>query len=538
MTRWAIYARYSSENQNERSIDDQVRLCREHVTRSGGEVVEVYADYAMSGAHLRSRPNAVRLLNDAAGGRFDAVMSEALDRLSRDIEDTSHLFKRLQFAGVKLVTAAEGEVGEMHVGLAGTMNALFLKGLAAKIRRGQEGRALKGFSPGGLGYGYRVVRTLDSRGEPVNGQREIVLEEAETIRRIFREYVSGASGRMIATGLNRDRIPAPAGGIWRASAINGNKARGVGILWNQAYIGFLVYNRVRMVKDPASGKRISRINPAESWVVTEMPAWRIVDDDIWNAAQAVKERFSGLSINKSVRPKHALSGLVRCGCCGGAYTIKTKDVLGCSTHKEAGACQNGRTIRMPVLEQRIFEALQRELERPEVIATYVTEYHAERKRLAGDAIAKRAKAEGRMAAINKRIANLVDLAAEGFGTDAVKAELMKLEGEKRTLATEMASEGRQDNVVELHPAALDRFRQQLSDLQAAIHGEDLLNTEAAAILRRQVVKVEVHPGAARGETSLRFQWAILETLSLPKGLRPGEAYVSRKDCRDGSGRGT
>lgn len=53
-----------------------------------------------------------------------------------------------------------------------------------------------------------------------------------------------------------------------------------------------------------------------------------------------------------------------------------------------------------------------------------------------------------------------------------------------------------------------------------------------------MTKVEVHPGAARGETSLRFQWAILETLSLPKGLRPGEAYVSHKDCRDGSGRGT
>jgi site-specific DNA recombinase len=85
----AIYARYSSENQHERSIDDQIRLCRERACALGGNVVDIYADYAVSGAHLKTRPQAMRLLKEAQEGRFDVVISEALDRLSRDQEDVA-----------------------------------------------------------------------------------------------------------------------------------------------------------------------------------------------------------------------------------------------------------------------------------------------------------------------------------------------------------------------------------------------------------------------------------------------------------------
>jgi site-specific DNA recombinase len=80
--RIAIYARYSSEHQHEHSIDDQVRLCRERASAMGGNVVGVYADYAVSGAHLKSRPEACRLLKESQENRFDMVIAEALDRLS------------------------------------------------------------------------------------------------------------------------------------------------------------------------------------------------------------------------------------------------------------------------------------------------------------------------------------------------------------------------------------------------------------------------------------------------------------------------
>jgi Site-specific recombinases, DNA invertase Pin homologs len=126
MLRIALYARYSSENQRDASIEDQLRQCRERAEREGWTVVETYSDRAIPGrpwfrAGIRS------LLADAQAGRFDMVLSEALDRISRDQEDVAAVFKRLRFAGVSIVTLSEGEINELHVGLKGTMNALFIK---------------------------------------------------------------------------------------------------------------------------------------------------------------------------------------------------------------------------------------------------------------------------------------------------------------------------------------------------------------------------------------------------------------------------
>ena len=147
-----IYARYSTDLQREASIEDQIRLCRAYVERQGWAYRHAYTDRAVSGASAL-RPAYQALLEDARQGEFDIVVAEALDRLSRDQEDVAGLLKRLRFAGVRLFTLAEGEIGELHIGLKGTMNALFLKDLAAKTRRGLEGRVRAGRSGGGLCYG-------------------------------------------------------------------------------------------------------------------------------------------------------------------------------------------------------------------------------------------------------------------------------------------------------------------------------------------------------------------------------------------------
>src|SRR3974390_2463520 len=99
MTRVALYARYSSDNQRDASIEDQLRQCRERAAREGWTIVESYSDRAISGASL-IRSGIQSLLADAQAGRFDIVLSEALDRLSRDQEDVAGIFKRLRFASV------------------------------------------------------------------------------------------------------------------------------------------------------------------------------------------------------------------------------------------------------------------------------------------------------------------------------------------------------------------------------------------------------------------------------------------------------
>ena len=114
--RAAIYARYSTDNQREASIADQVRLCRLHAERQGWQVAAVHADQALSGATML-RPGVQALLEAARQHRFDVVLAEAIDRLSRDQEDVAAIYKRLHFHGVTIVTVSEGEITPLHVGL-------------------------------------------------------------------------------------------------------------------------------------------------------------------------------------------------------------------------------------------------------------------------------------------------------------------------------------------------------------------------------------------------------------------------------------
>src|SRR5438034_2131694 len=123
----AIYARYSSHNQRDASIADQFRICREFSRKQGWQIANEYSDHAVSGATLL-RPGFQPMMQSALRKEVDIVLAESLDRFSRDQEDTAGLFRRLTFAGVSIVTLAEGDITFLHIGLKGTMNAMFLQG--------------------------------------------------------------------------------------------------------------------------------------------------------------------------------------------------------------------------------------------------------------------------------------------------------------------------------------------------------------------------------------------------------------------------
>jgi site-specific DNA recombinase len=283
---------------------------------------------------------------------------------------------------VQIVTLAEGEISELHVGLKGTMNALFLKDLAAKTHRGLRGRVEKGKAGGGLCYGYDVVKRTDGEGEPVRGERTINEAEAAIVCRIFREFAVGKSPRAIATDLNRDGIPGPLGRTWGDTTIRGHACRGNGVVNNELYAGVLVWNRQRFIKDPNTGKRVSRPNPEAKWIRIEVPERRVVDDDLW---QRVKLRQAELAkqfeattngvraaraerLNRLRRPAFLLSGLLICGCCGTRYGIVVNDRYGCLGHFRKGTGDNGRTIRRDDIERRVLAGLTDKLVSPDAVA--------------------------------------------------------------------------------------------------------------------------------------------------------------------------
>ena len=376
--RAVIYARYSTDLQSASSIEDQLRLCRERAEREGWEIVGTYEDAATSGASLL-RPGIHRLQADGRARRFDIVLSEALDRLSRNQADIASLYQNLAFAGVAIETLAEGRVNEMHIGLKGTMNALFLKDLAAKTRRGLRGRVEAGKSGGGNAFGYSVIRSLGEDGEIRRGDREINQDEAAIVQRIFRSYADGLSPNRIADQLNREAVPGPRGRAWDKSTIHGNPRRGTGILNNEIYIGRLVWNRQSFVKDPQTGKRQARPNPEAEWITTEVPDLRIIDQDLW---ERVKARQLGRMIVhtdteawQKRKPRFLLTGLITCGCCGGGFSTVAKDRFGCSNSRNKGTsyCDNRAGVTRQELEGRILTLLSERLMDPDPVSyTHLT----------------------------------------------------------------------------------------------------------------------------------------------------------------------
>ena len=204
--RAAIYARYSSDLQSASSAEDQIAICKERIAREGWTLAGIFVDEGISGASML-RPGYQNLLQVARSGGCDVVVAEALDRISRDQEHVAALFKQMIFAGVRIVTLAEGEIGELHVGLKGTMNALFLKDLADKTRRGLKGRIEKGRAGGGLCFGYSVRREMAVDGSPIRGGRVIDETEAAIVRQIFADFAAGKSPRKIAFDLNDRGVP-------------------------------------------------------------------------------------------------------------------------------------------------------------------------------------------------------------------------------------------------------------------------------------------------------------------------------------------
>ena len=353
-TKVAIYARYSSDNQRDASIADQMRVCRAFAERQGWTIAQEYSDHAVSGATLL-RSGFQELMRGALSRQFDVVLAESLDRFSRDQEDTAGLFKRLTFAGVNIVTLAEGDITHLHIGFKGTMNALFLKDLAEKTHRGLRGRVEDGKSAGGLCYGYRVVRTL-SGGSVTTGEREIEPAESAVVERIFREFIAGASPKAIAKKLNQQGIAGPFGGAWSPSTLYGNAKRGTGVLNNELYIGRRVWNRLRYVKNPDTGRRVSRLNPEAEWLTANVPLLRIISDDIWAAAKERQEQTRHImkaagGIGRAKRPKYLFSGLTKCGVCGAGFIMSNQNRLACFGARDQGTCENRLTIRRDEVER-------------------------------------------------------------------------------------------------------------------------------------------------------------------------------------------
>ena len=372
MLRAAIYSRYSSENQREASIEEQLEVCRRYIDRQGWQLVETYTDAAISGAS-KFRPSYTRLISDAEAGKFEVIVSEALDRLSRNLSDTASLYDRLKFSRVLLHTTSMGLISDLHIGIMGTMAQMTLTDLGNKVRRGQLGRARQGKIPGGLAFGYTVVPPAPWR----QGGRRPVYQWRQK-RRSYRADFSRVCRRMVAP----------------AELPNSSMARAFGALADACGVDTTIRGQGDRGTGPAEQYALRRSTFMEPHQLHQEPGYRPAGrprqqrtlterSPRFQSCGSLIKHYGTLSkhgrrppVTPSVtrrrattpaggyRSRFLLSGLLTCGCCGGGYTIIGKDRYGCATRRGKGTCDNSRSISRQHIEARVLSGLRERMLTP------------------------------------------------------------------------------------------------------------------------------------------------------------------------------
>ncbi|MEA2902762.1 MAG: hypothetical protein QOI12_149 [Alphaproteobacteria bacterium] len=496
MTRVAIYARYSSVLQKATSIEDQLRLCREHANKMGWKIVAEFTEFESSAfiGSMHTRTAIHDLLAGVRAHKFDVVLAEAWDRIARSLEDGANMFNRADFAGVKFFTLTEGEINILHVAIKGLSAQTYVTDMRNKVKRGQRGRVENGKMGGGNCYGYDVVKRLDERGKKVHGERTINTVQAKIVERIFREYAVGESPKAIATGLNADGIPRPAGRGWGPSTIYGNWQRGAGILNNELYIGQIVWNKVSYPKNPDTGLHVTRINPEAEWVRKEVPELRIIDQDLWARVKArqKRSRVSAKKFWEHQRPRLLFSYLLKCGYCGGGCSKISRLQYGCTTARNKGIslCRNMRVIKQDVLECTVVDILQKRLMDPKLVEVFCAEYqtHMNRLRMQRNASVTAYKSELEKA--KRRERRIVEAVMEGYGNEALKQESIAVENRRKELEQLLADQ--KEEPVLLHPRMAERYHKEVSNLLGALN-DPTLRREAGDLVRSLIEKIVLTP---------------------------------------------
>jgi DNA invertase Pin-like site-specific DNA recombinase len=499
------YCRYSTDLQKQTSIEDQIALCEQIAAREGLRIVKVYTDRAKTSATMIDRDGLLALMRAAQHRGFHAVISESPDRLSRDAEDLAGIFKRLKFAEIDIYDL-KGEVTDIDIGVRGITGPPFMKDLAAKIRRGINGRVRKGLVPGVRTYGYRLVA-----GKP--GEREINPDEAKIIRRIFQEYVDGKPPRQIALDLTRDGIPTPRGNAeWNHNTIAARSKERGGMIGCQLYIGKLVWNVNRSILNPHTGRKIQRKSKPDDVMVTDVPHLRIIDQELWDRAHKVQDNRSGQWVHqKPPRAKtncqttqtHLLGGLLFCEKCGQHMIVmqtSAKDArVACSAANLRTTCEHKRSYSLRELERTVLDGMKDKLTNTTALIEFTKAYHA---RWAERQKAVRSERDKVQRNLNKTTVQIDRyVTAIGESDEPVKGlvdKIKALEAERIALEGRLAlidgETGGAENVVSLHPAALDRFRDNVMVIHNALTG-DVEGEKAApfrAAFRNLFERVVVH----------------------------------------------
>ena len=445
-----IYARYSSDNQREESIEGQIRECTAYAEKNGITVVKHYIDRALS-AKTDNRPDFQQMIKDSEKRLFDIVLVWKLDRFARNRYDSAHYEYQLERNHVKLVSATEpisdSPAGIMVKSMLTGMAEYYSAELSEKVVRGMTENVLKGkYNGGTIPIGFKVDEEKFFQIDPL---------KAPFVVEAFQRYNDGATMKELMNWLNDSGVTTNRNQKFTYNSVQK-------LLTNKRYIG---ENHFKDIVMPDS-----------------IPA--IVDKDLFEEVQLKIKKNSRAPARHKAEDDYLLTTKLFCGMCGAMMfgecgTGRNKVVhhyYKCATAKRFKTCKK-KTVRKEWLEDLVIAETMKLIQDDAVIDAIV----AEVMELQDQENTTLPLLEKQMREVENGIENMLNAIQAGVLTNSTKSRLEKLEAQQKELEIRIAEEKiarprLSENQVRFW---LTRFRK--LDPNVKSHRETLINTFVNAV---------------------------------------------------------
>ena len=482
MKKVAIYARYSSDNQREESIEAQIRAINEFCNRNNYQVVKTYTDEAKS-ATSDNRPQFQQMIKDSSTKLFDAVIVHKLDRFSRDRYDSAFYKRELKKNKVKLISVLEN----LDDSPESIILESVLEGMAEYYSANLSREVMKGMKE--TAYQCKHTGGIPPLGYDINKDKSYVINEheADIIRLIFNMYSSGETYGSIQDTLKSKGYKTKTGKDFSCSALST-------ILRNEKYKGTYVFNKTGQKQN---GKRNVYLKSDEDIIKIENGIPKIVDENTWNIVNKRMDE-SNKSTQSAQRAKepYLLTGLIQCGCCNGAmvgnrrFSGRNKQkyvTYECNTRKRTKGC-NAKAINKDFIENLVIEFLDNNLltySNIDEIATLVLEGLKNINKGIPGALANYKKSLNQT---NKETENIINAIAAGMFHPSMKEKMDLLEAKKADLILKITSYEQQ-----LQVTVIPTKKTIIDYLES---NKDIKNkplNQQKAIIQRFIEKIIVYP---------------------------------------------
>ncbi len=527
-----LYARKSTDEQMD-STRVQIREARRYVESKGATLADdcIFIDDGASRAEFVNRPQLWKMVDAAKAKQFSVLIIRDESRLGGDMLRTGLLIQDLVEAGCRIVHYISDE--EVRFDDSTSRLITTLRNYAAEIEREKiasrthehlVGKARKGKCAGGRVYGYDnvpvVAKTTDGDEQRVFVEYAINEEQAAVVRRIFELRAEGEGYRAIARILNREKVPSPRAGKRGTGSWGYSSVRVISL--NERYRGFIPYNRQKKTYRGGTKVRVER--PKDEWLMVPAPHLQIVDDELWERAAARRPRSRTTKKRLGRPPKYLLSGILRCGLCGGPMQIvntkrgsKSIKAYACAWRRNRGpeVCKNPRRRPMDLTDAEVTGHIRERLERYDLVDSLMAMVRRELEAALGHKSAELDELRAEQGKLREETSRLSDAIAAGGSLAALIAALEDRERQLRAVDAKLERLGSEEPV-DLRIRRIEaQIRQRLDEL-GSVFSEN--RTAARPILEQLfpegLIATPIEVGAKR-DKRWRIEGEALLSLDAP-----------------------